>query len=149
VKGIRGAVEILGGDGKAIEQLLNGMKIDLQSISLKDLKGDEIQKALEAIFGKLGDDMATTAMPIIAQFQHVGEGAFETLIRVAQGVQTAKVALDLFGVAMVDWKDITNKSGDVAVEIIRQSLMATETINGTLTGVGQMLRPSTAPRRTS
>jgi hypothetical protein len=139
VGAVRHAAEILGANGADVERLLNSMNISLQNISFKDLKGDEIQKALEAVFGKIGDDMAALAMPAVVPFQRVGEGMFETLIRVASGVERARAALDHFGVAAIDWTDIVNKQGDVAVEIIRQSLDATETINGTLTGVGQII----------
>jgi phage-related minor tail protein len=80
---IRGAAGVLGLDGAAFNDQLNSFVVDLGKISLKDLTGEEQQKALESVFSKLGDDMARWSVAGIAQFQQVGEGYLETLVRVA------------------------------------------------------------------
>lgn len=77
------AAKLLGVGGDAFTQRLNTFVIDIGKISLKDLSGDEIQKQLEAVFSKLGDDMARFGVAGLDQFQQVGEGYFETLTRIA------------------------------------------------------------------
>ena len=47
--------------------------VDLGKISLKDLTGEEQQKALETAFSKLGDDMAKFGVAGLQQYQAVGE----------------------------------------------------------------------------
>jgi hypothetical protein len=103
---VTGLIELLGngvGDAaKAIgatdfEALLVNFKIDLGKLSFKDMTGTQIEEALNAIFGKLGDDMAKTAVPAIAQFQKVGEGAFETLVRVARQYEVIDTTLKSVG----------------------------------------------------
>ena len=55
---IRSAADVLGLGGDAFNAKLNTFVVDLGKISLKDLKGEEQQKALETAFSKIGDDMA-------------------------------------------------------------------------------------------
>lgn len=66
-----------------LEDALNGFVIDIGSVSFKDKTGEEIQKELEAIFSQQADLMAEYLVPSINEYQKVGEGAFETLQRVA------------------------------------------------------------------
>lgn len=77
------AGKLLGLGGDAFTQRLNGFVVDIGKISTKDLKADEIQKQLEAAFSKVGDDMARWSVDGLTQLQKVGEGALETLVRVA------------------------------------------------------------------
>ncbi len=82
-EGVRQAGALLGQSGDAFNARLDSFVVDLGKISVKDLKGDEIQAALETVFSKLGDDMAQFAVAGLGQFQRVGEGYLETLTRVA------------------------------------------------------------------
>lgn len=95
-------------------------------VSLKDMTGEEIQKELEAIFSAVGDQMAAAALPALRPFQSVGEGMFETLIKVTTGIETAEYALEKFGLRAIDYTDIIRKQGDVGVEIMRQTIMGAE-----------------------
>ncbi|WP_225784258.1 tape measure protein [Xenophilus sp. Marseille-Q4582] len=95
-------------------------------VSLKDMTGEEIQKELEAIFSAVGDQMAAAALPALRPFQAIGEGMFETLIKVTTGIETAEYALEKFGLRAIDYTDIVRKQGDVAVEIMRQTIMGAE-----------------------
>ncbi|MYM81079.1 tape measure protein [Duganella sp. FT50W] len=74
---------LLGVGGDAFTARLNSFVVDLGKISLKGLTGEQIQEQLEAVFSKLGDQMAQFAIPDLGQFQKVGEGYFETLTRIA------------------------------------------------------------------
>lgn len=66
------------------EQLLSSFKIDIGDISFKDKTGDEIQSELEAIFSQQADLMTNYVFPQLQEYQEMGEGLFETLIRVNQ-----------------------------------------------------------------
>lgn len=87
------AAESLGLDAKHIittgieslglEDALKTFVIDIGDVSFLDKTGDEIQQELEAIFSQQGDLMAEYLVPSIKEYQQVGEGAFETLQRVA------------------------------------------------------------------
>ena len=79
---IRSAAGVLGLGGDAFNAKLNTFVVDLGKISLKDLTGEEQQKALETAFSKMGDDMAKFGVAGLAQYQAVGEGYLETLVRV-------------------------------------------------------------------
>ena len=73
-------------------------------------------------------------------FQRVGEGFFETITRVASGVERAQFAADTFRVEMIALSDVMNKQGDVAVELLRQSLIkAEQDTYGFATGVSDIV----------
>ena len=79
---IRSAADVLGLGGAAFNAHLNSFVVDLGKISLKDLTAEEQQKALETAFSKMGDDMAKFGVAGLEQYQAVGEGYLETLLRV-------------------------------------------------------------------
>ncbi|WP_371767483.1 DUF4214 domain-containing protein [Massilia sp.] len=91
------AGQMLGVSGDDFTNQLNSFVIDIGKVSLKDLKGDELQKALESVFSKLGDQMAAYAIDGLQKFQQVGEGYLETLTRVATEYQTVDVVFQSFG----------------------------------------------------
>lgn len=75
------ALDVLGLEAA---NALESFVIDIPHLSLKDLKGDEIEAELQAVFSAQADLMAKHLVPAIGQFQKVGEGLYDTLIRVAQ-----------------------------------------------------------------
>lgn len=89
----------LGESTAAVEARLNGFVVNIGKIDLKGLTGEQIAEKLTAVFGKAADDMADAAFPGIARFQKVGEGAFETLVRVASTVEAVTVSLDQLGLS--------------------------------------------------
>lgn len=89
----------LGEATSAVEARLNGFVVNIGKIDLKGLTGEQIAEKLTGIFGKAADEMADAAFPGIARFQKVGEGAFETLVRVASTVEAVTVSLDQLGLA--------------------------------------------------
>jgi TP901 family phage tail tape measure protein len=93
--GVLAAAGALGVVGA--EATLAAFRVDLGKLSFKDLTGDEIQKALEGIFGKLADNMAGAVLPALTDLQNVGEGLFETLTRVARQYQVVDVTLASIG----------------------------------------------------
>ncbi len=77
------AGKLLGIGGDAYAAQLKSFEVDIGKVSLKGKTGEEIQKELSAVFSKIGDDLASFGVAGITQFQQVGEGALETLARVA------------------------------------------------------------------
>jgi hypothetical protein len=94
---IKAAGGMLGLAGDDFTSKLNSFVVDIGHVSLKDLKGDELQKALESVFSKLGDDMAQYAVGGLQDLQQVGEGYLETLARVATEYQTIDLVFQSFG----------------------------------------------------
>ncbi len=91
------AAKPLGEATDAIQNRLNGFVVNLGKIDLQGLTGTEIQEKLTAVFGAAADNMALAAFPGFERFQKVGEGAFETLVRVASTVEAVSSSLDLLG----------------------------------------------------
>lgn len=124
---ILSATDILGADMSVVQTNLENAVVSIGKIDLKGLKGDEIQEKLEAVFGAAADSLAKQAFAGLEDFQQVGEGYYETLIRVAGAVEEASYWTSLLNVATVDYTDVLNKQGDVAAEIVRQSVLLNDT----------------------
>ncbi|EJL34126.1 hypothetical protein [Novosphingobium sp. AP12] len=91
----------LGAATDEIQQRLNGFVLNIGKIDLQGLTGTEIEEKLTAVFGKAADEMATAAFPGIEKFQAVGEGLFETLVRVASTVESVTSSLGQLGSSAV------------------------------------------------
>lgn len=124
------AATVLGKGGTSLELALQSVALPFERISLMGLKGDEIEAEIQAAFSSLGDAMAQQVTADLAPFQKVGEGMFETLIRVANGVEVATFELEQFGITTVDYADLMNKQGDIAAELVRESILAAESMAG-------------------
>lgn len=83
-----------------IDAALAAFRIEEIKISLKGLSAEEQQAELEAVFSKLFDGIAGAVVPFIGQFQQVGEGLGETLVRVATEVQVMANIFDQLGIAV-------------------------------------------------
>lgn len=116
----------LGANMDTVKGNLENAVIRLGKIDLKGLKGDEIQEKLEAVFGAAADSLAQQGFAGLEDFQTVGEGYYETLIKVATGVEQAAYFTDRLNVTAIDYTQILNKQGDVAAEIVRQSVLLTD-----------------------
>jgi len=110
------------------EKALENFIVSIGKISLQGKTGDEIQEALTSVFGKIGDDIAKTAFPLLTSFQKVGEGMFETMTRVATGMEEAEYYIDKLGNKFQDinYIMIENKQGDVGFEALLQSISKVE-----------------------
>ena len=96
-RAIAAAAGPLGDATDAVQSKLDGFVVNIGKVDLKGLSGDEIEKKLENVFGALGDQMAAYVYPQITKYQQVGEGALETLTRVASTVEAVTIALDELG----------------------------------------------------
>lgn len=83
-----------------IEEALAAFRLEEIRISLKDLSAEEQQAELLAVFSTIFDGLAGDVVPFISQFQRLGEGLGETLVRVATGVQVTREALDRLGFSL-------------------------------------------------
>ncbi len=83
-----------------VEAALAAFRLEEIRISLKDLSAEEQQAELLAVFSQIFDNLAGSVVPYIEQFQRVGEGLGETLVRVATSVQVTQEAVTRLGFSM-------------------------------------------------
>ena len=94
---VRAGAEALGMQSDEIQAAIDAYNVQAQRISLMDLTAAEQQAELEAFFGSIFDGLAGSVVPFIREFQRVGEGLGETLVRVATGVQVTQEAMRRLG----------------------------------------------------
>jgi hypothetical protein len=122
-----------------VQERLNSFVVNIGQIDLQGLTGQEIQEKLTAVFGAAADSMARAAITGLDDFQQVGEGYFETIVRVASGVEQAQQFLRQLGVEAIAYTDILNKQGDVTTEIIRQSVLLNDASAGIAGGFAEII----------
>ena len=83
-----------------VEKALAAYKLEEIRISLKGLSAEDQQKELEAVFSSIFDGVAGAVVPFIEQFQAVGEGLGETLVRIATEVQVVQEGFKQLGIAI-------------------------------------------------
>jgi phage-related minor tail protein len=132
---VREAGAGLGVNLDTVSRRLDSFVVDIGKIDLQGLSGTQISERLSAVFGAAGDKIAHAVLPGLEGFQRVGEGYLETVTRVASSIEVATAALDRLGVATADYTTLANKQGDIAAELVRQSITGAEAG----TAVGQII----------
>lgn len=94
---IAAAAGPLGVATSEVQRRLNSFVVNIGKIDLQGLTGEQIQEKLTAVFGAAADRMANAAFPGMARFQKVGEGLFETIVRVASTVEAVTNAMGMLG----------------------------------------------------
>ncbi|MBN8428532.1 MAG: hypothetical protein J0L65_13785, partial [Xanthomonadales bacterium] len=97
---VRAGAEALGLNMQEVNAAIAAYQIEEIRISTMDLSAEEAQAELEAVFGKIFDGLAGSVVPFIDQFQQVGEGLGETLVRVATGVMVTQEAVRQLGFSL-------------------------------------------------
>jgi phage-related minor tail protein/Ca2+-binding EF-hand superfamily protein len=118
-------------------QAVRDMDTGLGKVSLKGKTGDEIQKTLSAVFSALGDNMAQTLAPAYLSFQKAGEGYLQTITRLASGHEEAAYYAEKLGMATAALSAVQNKSGDVAAELLRQTLLQSTAVGSGMAKIVQ------------
>jgi tape measure domain-containing protein len=94
-QGLIDGADVIGLQGA--QAILDAFQVNIGKISLMGLSGQEIEEQLNAIFSKVGDQMAGALLPSLMSMQQIGEGLFETFARVAREYQVVDVALRSIG----------------------------------------------------
>jgi hypothetical protein len=108
--GLLAAANVFGIEGAAA--IIDNFKVEIGTLSFKDMTGAQIEEQLNAIFSKVGDDMAGAILPSLVNIQQVGEGLFETFTRAAREYQVVDTSLEsiglkfgMVGVASIEARD--------------------------------------------
>lgn len=126
------AATAIGANATAVGNAVAQIPIQT-NISLQGLTGTALTTALQAVLSKQTDLITQSLvsqnlLPNLNAFAQVGEGYMTTLVRVASGVESAKVAMSALGMTAISYTDIINKQGDVTTEIERQTIVGAQTV---------------------
>ena len=127
---IKAASPLLGTSLQSVTDKLNKFVVNIGRVETSGLSQEDLQKRLSAVFSALGDNMASAILPGFEKFQKVGEGYYQTIVRVATGIEESKNLLDNFGIAVINVNSVLNKQGEVAAEIVRDSILAGKPLQG-------------------
>lgn len=94
------AGESLGGVESDIVKELNSFVVDIGKINLSG-STSEMQETLTNAFSAISDQIAKKVVPGLEEFQKVGEGYYETLIRVASNLESVNSWMDMLGANLI------------------------------------------------
>lgn len=141
------AAKSLGMHAATLDDTVNNFVFRLGDISFKGTDGKDrpaadIQKDIDAAFSKNFDLLAQQAAPDIAAFQKVGEGYYQTLVRVSSGMEQAQAAANSLQLGKIgDIYSISNAQGDIALEALRAAILKVETAsNGSFSSLGLIIK---------
>lgn len=127
---VRAGALALGLLPSEIEEAIAAFRVEEIRISMMDLNADEQQAELLAVFGTIFDGLAGHVVTWLPQFQAVGEGLGETLVRVATSVQVTQEAMRYLGLA-IDEAD-PERFAQISVALIELAGGIDEFISGML-----------------
>lgn len=138
---LQAAAGAMGQDASAVGRRLAGYVVEIPRLSLKGLTGDALQEAVATAVGAKADEMARLISPGLIDFQRIGEGYYETVIRVASSTEQAAGVLRSLGVAQIDAARLQRKQADdMVAELVRESITQVErTAGGMSTAIGQIV----------
>lgn len=138
---LQSAAGAMGQDAVAVGRRLADYVVEIPRLSLKGLTGDTLQEAVATAVGAKADEMARLIAPGLIDFQRIGEGYYETVIRVASSTEQAAGILQSLGVAQIDSARLQRKQADdMVAELVRESITLVErTAGGMSTAIGQIV----------
>lgn len=102
-----------------LREALQQFQVNIGAVSLEGLEGDEVEGKLQDIFSQQADLIAEFLVPAIKDYQQVGEGAFETLTRVAHEQAIFNDAIAQLGIDLSELSNIIQI--DIAQSVIELS----------------------------
>lgn len=139
---IKAASGPLGADLRSVSEKVASFVVDIGRIDLQGLTGEQQQERLSAVFSAMGDRLASAALGGLDDFQRVGEGYLQTVIRVSSGTEQAQSALRHLGVTAVELAQLANKQADVGSEQVKESLLVVEKASNGMSQIIQTLSGS-------
>lgn len=97
---VSSAADLLQVETSAVNKRLQEYVVNIGRIDLKNLSGDAIAEKLSAVFGAESDKIARAAVSGFESIQQVGEGYFETLVRVASQFELVRLYTERLGDTM-------------------------------------------------
>lgn len=94
---MQGAAVGFGMSAAEVSASLDKLVLETTTLSLKDLKGDDLTAAINAVLSKAMDQISAAAFPSLKDFGKIGEGYAETVIRVSMDFQAINTVFASFG----------------------------------------------------
>jgi hypothetical protein len=105
----------IGLTAKQVTDKLGTINVGQAFTSLRGLKGEELEKEFSAVIGNLLDTASSVLFGQLENFRKFGEGMLETVVRVVDGSDKVKVALESIGASILGFNyDITEALIDSA-----------------------------------
>ena len=86
--------------GMDVESAVKNIRIPDLNIDIKDMTGEEATNYFKAVISTTVDTLATDIFPTLQQYQQIGEGMGETVVRVVADVGMVKSVFDNLSVSL-------------------------------------------------
>lgn len=125
---VSAGAETLGFSIDEIEKAFANIELDTAAIDLKDLNPEEQQQAISDYFSSVFDQVVGGVVPFVEEFQRAGEGAGETLARLATSVDVVDEVLFRLNTTAEAFGDLEGSlfggTGDVLADLkIRETFI--------------------------
>ena len=131
------AAKASGMDAAVAQALVDSTTIKIGKIDTSGT-AEEIQTRLNNAISREADVLARKVLPGLEGFAQVGEGYYQTAVRVTASSEQARAALASLGVSAVALTDVSSKQGDVAAELVRESLLRKDRIDSTTGSLSEL-----------
>ncbi len=136
VKALQDGADAFGISSEEILTGLKGFKVGMEQISLKDMTMEEQTAALNAVFSKNLDLMASRINKVydlgLNPFRKAGEGMAETYFRVSESVNRATGELSQMGLTIIDYTKLQLKdkqAKELSGQLVKDSYLAVTKVN--------------------
>lgn len=92
--------------GMSTNAVLSDFFFEIGTISFDELSAEEAGERLNQILSGLSDQMVEQVAPFVTEFQQMGEGALETLVRLAAEQAVFNDTLDNFGMSIANLSEV-------------------------------------------
>ena len=90
----------------------------------------EILARVNGAFGNMSDNLVRQLLPNIQDYTMGQETATATYNRLASSAELAAYYTDILNIKTVDYTKVLNKHSDISAEMVRQSILASESLSG-------------------
>ena len=114
------------------------LAVALNDIDTKAGTDAEILARVNGAFGNMSDNLVRQLLPNIQDYTMGQETATTTYNRLASSAELAAYYTDILNIKTVSYTEVLNKHSDISAEMVRESILASESLSGITDIIGNI-----------
>lgn len=114
------------------------LAIGLNNIDTMAGTDAEILARVNGAFGNISDNLVRQLLPNIQDYTMGQETATTTYNRLASSAELAAYYTDILNISTVSYTEVLNKHSDISAEMVRESILASESLSGITDIIGNI-----------